>query len=70
MENIWIYEVCGQSCGIVKANCREEAEEKVRSAYSKHDTGWHDQFRTVIIKSIYEDDRWFSDCPDVLEVYA
>ena len=70
MENIWIYEVWGESWGIVKANSRKEAEEKVREAYRKHDTGWWDESRTVIIKSIYEDDRWFPDCPDVLEVYG
>lgn len=70
MENIWLYEVWDESWGIVKANSRKEAEEKVREAYRKHDTSWWDESRTVIIKSIYEDDRWFPDCPDVLEVYG
>lgn len=68
MKNIWIYEVHDQCYGIVKANNRKEAEEKVREAYRKHDTGWWDASRTVIIKSIHEDNNWFSDCPDVLEV--
>ena len=70
MENIWIYEVWGESWGIVKANNKKEAEEKVRKAYRKHDTGWWDVSRVVVIKSIYEDNNWFSDCPDVLEVYG
>ena len=29
MENIWLYEVLGESWGIVKAKSRKEAEEKV-----------------------------------------
>lgn len=69
MDNIWIYEVWGESWGVVKANSRKEAEEKVREAYRKHDTGYS-EYRPVVIKSIYEDNNWFPDCPDVLEVYG
>ena len=68
MGNIWIYKVIGKSCGIVKAHNREEAEIKVRDFYSKYDARWHDQFRTVIIKSTYEMEHWFPEYPDVLEV--
>ena len=68
MEKTWIYKVIVKSCGIVKAHNREEAEEKVRDFYSKYDAGWYDQFRAVIIKSVYEMEHWFPEYPDVLEV--
>ena len=54
---------------MVKAETKVEAEQKVRNAYKDHYTEFNG-FHKIIIKSIYEDSRWFSDHPDVLEVYS
>ncbi len=69
MENIWLYEILGESWGVVKAVTKEEAEQKVREAYKKHDTGY-DEYRPILIKAKKEEPSWFADCPDVLEVYG
>ena len=69
MDNVWLYEVLGESWGVVKATTREEAERKVRDAYKKHDTCYNED-TSVIIKSKDEDNTWFTDCPDVIEVYG
>ena len=49
VNNLYIYEVYGQSRGIVYAKNKKDAELKVREAYKKHDTGWWDQSRTINI---------------------
>lgn len=69
MDNIWLYEVFGEAWGVVKANTKEEAEQKVREAYKKHSIEY-DEYRPVNIKSKEEDHCWFADCPDVWEVYC
>lgn len=68
MENIWLYEILGESWGVVKADTKEEAEKKVREAYKKHDTGY-DEDATVIIKN-KDNGNWFADAPDVIEVFG
>lgn len=68
INNLYIYEVYGQSRGIVYAKNKKDAELKVREAYRKHDTGWWDQNRTVNIWSVHENNSWFLDCPDVIEI--
>lgn len=68
LENIWLYEVCGDSWGVVKANSREEAEHKVREAYKKHSSGYG-EYQPIYITSKEEASGWFKDCPDVLEVF-
>lgn len=68
-KEIWVYEIFGDVYGVVKAETKEEAEQKVRNAYKDHYTEFNG-FHKIIIKSIYEDSRWFSDHPDVLEVYS
>lgn len=68
MKNIWLYEILGESWGVVKADTKEEAEQKVREAYKKHDTGY-DEDTPVIIKS-KDNGNWFADAPDVIEVFG
>lgn len=69
MENIWLYEIFGESYGIVIADNKEIAEEKVRNAYKKHDSLYNEN-TPIIIKSKDEDGNWFMDSPDVLEVFG
>lgn len=69
MENIWLYEVLGESWGIVIAANKKAAEEKVKSAYKKHDSLYNAN-TPIIIKSKDEDNNWFADSPDVLEVFG
>ena len=69
MENIWLYEIFGESWGVVKAKNKEEAEYKVKEAYRKHDTSFNEH-TPIIIKSYNEENNWFPDSPDVLEVYG
>lgn len=68
MENIYLYEILGESWGVVKANNKEEAEQKVREAYKKHDTGYNED-TPVIIKD-KDNSNWFADAPDVIEVFG
>jgi len=69
MDDIWLYEISGESWGVVKAETRESAKAKVREAYKKHDTQYCAN-TPIIIKSKEEDGNWFSDAPDVLEVFG
>ena len=46
----------------------EEAEQKVREAYKKHDTGYNED-TPVIIKD-KDNGNWFADAPDVIEVFG
>lgn len=72
MDDIYIYEILGESWGIVIASSKEDAEQKVREAYKKHDTNY-DETRPIIImdkKEYTENNSWFKDSPDVLEVFG
>lgn len=55
--------------GVVIAKDKDEAEEKVRNAYEKHDS-LYDENRPIIIKSKEDSGNWFSDSSDVLEVFG
>lgn len=69
MDKIWLYEILGESWEVVIADTREAAEEKVRAAYRKHDSGFCED-TPIIIRSKEEEQCWFEDSPDVLEVYG
>lgn len=69
MENIYIYEIPEDTYGIVIASDPITAEQKVRDAYQKHDTGY-DKSWQVIIKNKEEGGVWFADSPDVIEVFG
>ena len=68
MKNIWVYEILGESWGVVKADNKEEAEQKVREAYKKHDTGYNED--TPVIINDKDNGNWFADAPDVIEVFG
>ena len=43
-------------------------EKKVKAAYLKHNNCFDSERDFIEIKEIAEDDSWFSDNPDVVEV--
>ena len=64
--NYWCYILEEGGAGIVKAESSEEAERKVREAYTKH--GYYNPFTEEIrIYEIYQ--KPYDDAPDVLEIY-
>ena len=72
MDNIYIYEILDEEVyGIVIASSKEEAERKVKEAYKKHSSD-HGEYTVIIMdkKEYEENNRWFPDSPDVLEVYS
>lgn len=69
MGNMWLYEIMGESWGIVIADSKEDAEQKVREAYKKHDSNYSEDTQ-VIIKNKNDEGNWFEDVPDVLEVFG
>ena len=46
----------------------EDAREKVKAAYLKHNDCFDLERDVVEINEIAEDDSWFSDNPDVIEI--
>ena len=61
----WYYVLEEGGAGIVRAESSEEAERKVREAYTKH---CDDPFTEEIkIYEIYQ--KPYDDAPDVLEIY-
>lgn len=68
MENLWCYEVLGTSWGVVIAETKEEAEQKVREYYRKH-SDWYKEHFIVDVSKPEVWGRKFSDTPDVIEVY-
>ena len=72
MDNIYMYEILGESWGIVIASSKEEAEQKVRESYKKHDSDYDEHSPVYIMdKKEYEaNNNWFPDSPDVLEVFG
>lgn len=62
--NYWYYILEEGGCGIVKADSSEEAEQKVRDAYTKHSD---DLFTEEIsIYEIYQ--KPYGDAPDIIEI--
>lgn len=63
--NYWYYVLEEGGAGIVRANSSEEAERKVREAYTKH--SGNDPFTENIgIYEIYQ--KPYDNAPDVLEI--
>lgn len=67
LKNLYCYEIKDLAMGIVKANSKEEAKKKVYNAYSEHDEYFDPVNDNIEIFEI-EEDSWFSDNPDVLEI--
>lgn len=61
----WYYVLEEGGAGIVRAESSEEAERKVREAYTKHsDNPFTEEIK---IYEIYQ--KPYDDAPDVLEIY-
>ncbi len=61
----WFYKLEEGGCGIVAATSPEEAENKVKEAYTKHSA---DPFPEEIeVYEIYQ--KPFEDAPDVIEIF-
>ena len=68
IANLYAYRIEELAIGIVKAESYEDAREKVKAAYLKHNDCFDSERDFIEIKEIAEDDSWFSDNPDVVEV--
>ena len=67
ITNLYAYRIEELAVGMVKAESYEDAREKVKEAYLKHND--FDSERDFIeLKKIVENDSWFSDHPDVIEI--
>ena len=66
-KDLYGYQIEDLAMGIVKANSEEEARRKVYEAYTKHNDCFDPYNDDVAIWKI-DEDSWFSDSPDVLEV--
>ena len=68
ITNLYAYRIEELAVGIVRAESHEEAREKVKAAYLKHNDCYDPERDVIEIKEIAEDDSWFSDNPDVVEI--
>ena len=68
ITNLYAYRIEELAVGIVKAESYEDAREKVEAAYLKHNDCFDLERDVVELKEIAENDSWFSDNPDVVEV--
>nr|DAG07397.1 MAG TPA: Mpv17 / PMP22 family [Bacteriophage sp.] len=68
ITNLYAYRIEDLAIGIVKGKSYEDAREKVKMAYLKHNNCFDSERDFIEIKEIAEDDSWFSDNPDVVEV--
>lgn len=67
ITNLYAYRIEESIVGMVKAESESEAREKVKAAYLAH--GFCDSETDIIeLKKIAENDSWFSDHPDVIEI--
>ena len=68
ITNLYAYRIEELAVGIVKAESYEDAREKVKAAYLKHNDCYDPERDFIDLKEISENDSWFSDNPDVVEV--
>lgn len=68
ITNLYAYRIEELAVGIVKAESYEDAREKVKAAYLKHNDCFDLERDFIELKEIAEDDSWFSDHPDVAEI--
>lgn len=67
---LFCYTLSDGGTGIVIADNPEEAEEKVRAAYSKHG-GYENGYIASDIINVFElEQKPFEDAPDVLEIFG
>lgn len=68
ITNLYAYRIEELAVGIVKAKSYEDAREKVKVAYLKHNDCYDPERDFIELKEISEDESWFSDHPDVVEI--
>lgn len=68
ITNLYAYRIEELAVGIVKAESYEDAREKVKAAYVKHNDCFDSERDFIELKKIVENDSWFSDNPDVVEI--
>lgn len=68
ITNLYAYRIEELAVGIVKAESYEDAREKVKSTYLKHNNCFDSERDFIELKEITENDSWFRDNPDVVEV--
>lgn len=68
ITNLYAYRIEVLAVGIVKADSESDAREKVKAAYLKHNDCYDPERDFIELKEITENDSWFSDNPDVVEV--
>lgn len=68
ITKLYAYRIEELAVGIVKAESYEDAREKVKATYLKHNDCFDSERDFIELKEIAEDDSWFSDNPDVVEV--
>lgn len=68
ITNLYAYRIEELAVGMVKAESYEDAREKVKAAYLKHNDCFNSESDFIELKKIVENDSWFSDHPDVIEI--
>lgn len=68
ITNLYAYRIKELAVGIVKAESYEDARKKVKAAYLKHNNCYDPERDFIEIKEIAENDSWFSDNSDVIEI--
>lgn len=68
ITNLYVYRIEELAVGIVKAESYEDAREKVKAAYLKHNDCFDSERDFIELKEIAENDSWFSDNPDVVKI--
>lgn len=68
ITNLYAYRIDELAVGMVKAESYEDARKKVKTAYLKHNDCFNSERDFIELKKIVENDSWFSDNPDVIEI--
>ena len=68
IEWLYGYRIEHLAIGIVKAKSYDYAREKVKTAYLKHSNEYNPECDFIELKEISENDTWFIDNPDVIEI--
>ena len=67
-NNLWRYSIEGEAGGLVIANTKEEAEEKVVK-YHNHNSHNHDNWISLLVWKLTDDDFYDESNPDVFNCY-
>ena len=67
-DNIWIYKLEDCGCGIVIADNKEQAIDKVINAYLNHYSEFDPEYAVIHVEKAADNQNMFLDCPDVIEV--